>query len=50
MLLKSHTVFLVVQALCTEGYGLVGLGKGEVLIGWATLHGFADLDSIKHSL
>lgn len=50
MSLKAHTVFLVVQALCTENYGLVDLSKIDILVGWAVHPGFADLDSIKQKL
>lgn len=50
MSLEADTVFLGVQALCTEGYALLGLRKVDMLVGWAVLHGIADLDSIKHKL
>lgn len=43
-------MFLCVQALCTEGYTVIGLYKVDVLMGWAVLHGSADLDSIEHKL
>lgn len=50
MSLKADAVFLDVQALCTEGYALLGLRKVDVLMGWAVFHGIADLDTIKHKL
>lgn len=50
MSLKADIVFLGVWALCTEGCAFLGLRKVDVLVGWAVLHDFADLDSIKHKL
>lgn len=50
MSLKTDIMFLGVQSLCTEGYILIGLYKVDMLMGWAVLHGSADLDPIKHKL
>lgn len=50
MSLKANIVFLEVQALCTEGYALLSLSKVDMLMGWAILQGFVNLDWIKHEL